>query len=290
MHAVRPGRCQRSTVLRRCVLDRDDADDRIGGRQEVAQLMVFQGQLVDHPDQPLNVGAELFEFGFVLLAEFLEPYDVFAEPGLGVGGLPALFDLGVELVRAVRAQRPAPLGTGLPTRPADRRPAQGPGGPATAPWKGAAHPLDTTTNTGPGSTDGGTTSPLCSSRWPPTCRERRRQRMDGRPHPRRRRLRRRPTRHWRGDVWRPCTRSPPTAARVRQAPLPAASRRLLRMATGQGPVPSPSAAVAAVRNKVRPQAAHAAAGQPRAGTHPRRRAGRPRPDRRRPMGGSSQAS
>jgi hypothetical protein len=59
-----------------------DADDWSGGGQPLTQLKVFQGQSVDDPDEPCNVGAELFEFGFVLLTEFLEPYDLFAEPGL----------------------------------------------------------------------------------------------------------------------------------------------------------------------------------------------------------------
>ncbi len=59
-------------MLGRCVLDGKPRPDRVGGRQCSAQLMVFQAQLVDHPDQPQNAGAEVFEFGFVLFAEFLE--------------------------------------------------------------------------------------------------------------------------------------------------------------------------------------------------------------------------
>jgi hypothetical protein len=40
--------------------------------------------LVDRPHQSFDIGPELCELGFVLLAEFLEPYDLFAEPGLEV--------------------------------------------------------------------------------------------------------------------------------------------------------------------------------------------------------------
>ena len=87
-----------SAGLGRDVLDGKDTDGRVGSRQQSAQLPVFQCQLVDHPHQPFSIGPDLFELGFVLLSEFLEPYDLFAEPGLGVRELSALFDLGVELV------------------------------------------------------------------------------------------------------------------------------------------------------------------------------------------------
>lgn len=91
-------------------------DGRVGSRQPSAQLPVFQCQLVDHPHQPFNIGPELFELGFVLLAEFLEPYDLFAEPSLGVGGLSALFDFGVELVLQIEVA----LGEGVAGTPASR--------------------------------------------------------------------------------------------------------------------------------------------------------------------------
>ncbi|KEG44420.1 hypothetical protein DJ64_00380 [Streptomyces griseorubens] len=66
--------------------------------QLLAQMPVLQGKFVDYADQAFDVGAELLKFGLVLLAQFFEPHNLFAEPGLGVRGVPALFDLGVELV------------------------------------------------------------------------------------------------------------------------------------------------------------------------------------------------
>lgn len=78
-----------SKIVNRGVLDGQDPDDRVGGRQQFVQLPILQGQLVDHPHQPFDIGAELFELGLILRAEFLESYDLFAEPGFGVRGLPA---------------------------------------------------------------------------------------------------------------------------------------------------------------------------------------------------------
>ncbi|MFJ8466009.1 hypothetical protein [Streptomyces swartbergensis] len=78
-----------------------DTDGQVGSRQQSAQLPVFHCQLVDRPHRPFDIGTELFELRFVLLSEFLEPYDLFAEPGLGIRGLSALFDLGMELVLQV---------------------------------------------------------------------------------------------------------------------------------------------------------------------------------------------
>jgi hypothetical protein len=98
----------------------------------VAELLVFQGELVDGADEGGDVGAELGEFPVLALDRLLEPGDGGAEPGLVAVVRAAGLDALVELVLQVRV----PLGervardAGLDGERDDRERAVGPLGGA----------------------------------------------------------------------------------------------------------------------------------------------------------------
>lgn len=67
----------------------------------MAELSVFQGELIDDPDEVLDVRCQLRELLFVGCAEFFQLSDLLAQPSFRVCGLTSFLDLGVEVVLEV---------------------------------------------------------------------------------------------------------------------------------------------------------------------------------------------